>query len=185
VNVTRNPSRLRRKRDRVGQPARCEGWEGEQRVMQSRSIWRPGQPTYPQALSNAGFRLGPDPRRALWRAATCAAQKGRTHGRTDECCCICEESSHAPPISIARSLSPRRSVLRKGRGAGSLRGCRIAKWSMMKRVSGWRSINAVEDPTCDADRLRRGPLRHDFSIAMPDCAAVSYFSGSQLARQAA
>ena len=93
VNVTRNPSRLRRKRDRVGHPARCEGWEGEQHVMQSRSIWRSGQPTYPHALSNAGFRLGPDPRRALWPAARCAAQKGRTHGRTDQCCCICEESS--------------------------------------------------------------------------------------------
>ena len=28
-------------------------------------------------------------------------------------------------------------------------------------------IGCREDPTCDVDRLRRGPLCHDFSIAMP------------------
>jgi hypothetical protein len=68
ASTIRNPSHLRRKRDRAGQPARCEGWEDEQHVMQSRSIRRSGQPSYPQALSNAGFRSGPDPRRALWPA---------------------------------------------------------------------------------------------------------------------
>ena len=41
----------RSRRDR----ARCEGWEGEQHVMQSRSIRRSGQPTCASALSNAGF----------------------------------------------------------------------------------------------------------------------------------
>jgi NAD(P)-dependent dehydrogenase (short-subunit alcohol dehydrogenase family) len=35
--------------------ARCEGWEGEQHVMQSRPIRRSGQPTCASALSNAGF----------------------------------------------------------------------------------------------------------------------------------
>src|SRR6202043_4070847 len=28
-------------------------------------------------------------------------------------------------------------------GAGGVRRCRIARWSMMKRVSGWRSISVV------------------------------------------
>ena len=28
-------------------------------------------------------------------------------------------------------------------GAGGVRGCRIARWSMMKRVSGWRSMSAA------------------------------------------
>ena len=41
---TRNRLRLRCKRDRVGYPALCEGWEGEQHVMQSRSIRRSGHP---------------------------------------------------------------------------------------------------------------------------------------------
>ena len=40
---------------RIGQPARCEGWEGEQHVMQSRSIRRSGQPTRASASQNAGF----------------------------------------------------------------------------------------------------------------------------------
>jgi hypothetical protein len=34
---------------------RCDGWEGEQHVMQSRSIRRSGQPTRASALSNARF----------------------------------------------------------------------------------------------------------------------------------
>ena len=55
VNATRNLPRSRHKRDRAGHPARCEGWEGEQHVMQSRSIRRSGQPTWATALSNARF----------------------------------------------------------------------------------------------------------------------------------
>ena len=47
--------RLRHERDRVEHPARCEGWEGEQHVMQSRSIRRSGQPTCARASSNASF----------------------------------------------------------------------------------------------------------------------------------
>src|SRR4029450_3641954 len=54
--------------------------------MQSRSIRRSGQPTCASAWSNACFGSGPDPRRALWPAALCAALKGRTHGCTDQCC---------------------------------------------------------------------------------------------------
>ena len=52
---------------RAGHPC-FAGLEDEQHVMQSRSIRRSGQPRCPQALSNAGFRSGPDPRRALWPA---------------------------------------------------------------------------------------------------------------------
>jgi hypothetical protein len=50
-----NPSRLQRERDRAGRPAGWEGWEGEQHVMQSRSIRRSGQPTCATASSNARF----------------------------------------------------------------------------------------------------------------------------------
>ena len=65
---TRNPSRLRDERNRAGQLARREGWEGEQHVMQSRSIRRSGQPTCAIAFLNASCWSGPDPRRALWPA---------------------------------------------------------------------------------------------------------------------
>ena len=47
------PAALRVERDRAGYQACCEGWEGEQHVMQSRSIRRSGQPTRASALSNA------------------------------------------------------------------------------------------------------------------------------------
>ena len=55
VSATRNPSRLQRERDRAGHPAGCESWEGEQHVMQSRSIRRSGHPTRATAFSNASF----------------------------------------------------------------------------------------------------------------------------------
>ena len=51
ANATRNPSHWRHKGDR--DHSRCEGWQGEQHVMQSRSSRRSGQPTRATALSNA------------------------------------------------------------------------------------------------------------------------------------
>src|SRR5215468_2995264 len=50
--------------------------------MQSRSIRGSEEPAWVNASLNACLRLGPDPRRALWPAATSAAQTGRTHDRT-------------------------------------------------------------------------------------------------------
>src|SRR6516162_11064607 len=50
--------------------------------MQTRSIRGSGEPAWVNASSNACFRLGPDPRIALWPAASSAAQTGRTHDRT-------------------------------------------------------------------------------------------------------
>ena len=55
-------------------------------VMQTRSIDGSGEPAWVIASTNACERLGPDPRKALWPAALCAAQTGRTHDRTDQCC---------------------------------------------------------------------------------------------------
>jgi transposase len=55
VSATRNPSRSQRERNPAGHPAGCESWEGEQHVMQSRSIRRSGQPTSATASSNATF----------------------------------------------------------------------------------------------------------------------------------
>src|SRR5215472_5670190 len=57
-------------------------WRGHDDVMQTRSIRGSGEPAWVIASLNAYLRLGPDPRRALWPAATSAAQTGRTHDRT-------------------------------------------------------------------------------------------------------
>src|SRR3974390_2535698 len=57
-------------------------WRGHDDVMQTRSIRGSGEPAWVIASLNACLRLGPDPRRALWPAATSAAQTGRTHDRT-------------------------------------------------------------------------------------------------------
>jgi hypothetical protein len=57
-------------------------WRGHNDVMQTRSIRGSGEPAWVIASLNACLRLGPDPRRALWPAATSAAQTGRTHDRT-------------------------------------------------------------------------------------------------------
>src|SRR5262249_10503428 len=45
-------------------------WRGHDDVMQSRSIRGSGEPAWVIASLNACLRLGPDPRRALWPAAT-------------------------------------------------------------------------------------------------------------------
>src|SRR5262252_2269620 len=50
--------------------------------MQTRSFRGSGEPAWVIASSNACFRLGPDPRRALGPAAIRAASTGRTHDRT-------------------------------------------------------------------------------------------------------
>src|SRR5215467_9136554 len=50
--------------------------------MQTRSFRGSGEPAGVNASSNACFRLGPDPRRALGPAAIPAASTGRTHDRT-------------------------------------------------------------------------------------------------------
>jgi hypothetical protein len=57
-------------------------WRGHDDVMQTRSFRGSGEPAWVIASLNACLRLGPDPRRALWPAATPAAQTGRTHDRT-------------------------------------------------------------------------------------------------------
>src|SRR6516162_2300346 len=44
-------------------------WRGHDDVMQTRSIRGSGEPAWVNASSNACFRLGPDPRIALWPAA--------------------------------------------------------------------------------------------------------------------
>ena len=50
--------------------------------MQIRSFRGSGEPVWVSALPSAGFRLGPDPRRALGPAANLAASTGRTRDRT-------------------------------------------------------------------------------------------------------
>src|SRR5215470_12082427 len=59
-----------------------KNWRGHDDVMQTRSTRGSGEPAWVIASLNACLRLGPDPRRALWPAASSAAQTGRTHDRT-------------------------------------------------------------------------------------------------------
>jgi hypothetical protein len=59
-------------------------WQGHNDVMQTRSFRGSGEPAWVIASSNACFRVGPDPRRALGPAAIRAALTGRTHGCTDQ-----------------------------------------------------------------------------------------------------
>ena len=65
-----------------GVPKFWRNWRGHDDVMQTRSIRGSGEPAWVIASLNACLRLGPDPRRALWPAATSVAQTGRTHDRT-------------------------------------------------------------------------------------------------------
>src|SRR5215469_4062114 len=57
-------------------------WRGHDDVMQTRWMLGSGEPAWVIASLNACLRLGPDPRIALWPAASTAAQTGRTHERT-------------------------------------------------------------------------------------------------------
>ena len=66
-------------------------WRGHNDVMQTRSIRGSGEPAWVIASLNACLRLGPDPRRALWPAATSAAQTGRTHDRTRPMLQMCQK----------------------------------------------------------------------------------------------
>ncbi len=54
--------------------------------MQTLSIRGSGEPVRVNASLNACEGLGLDPRKALGPAAIRAAQTGRTHDRTDQCC---------------------------------------------------------------------------------------------------
>ena len=57
------------------------------------------------------------------------------------------------PLTLITAFSRSASSSTFGRsthgccGAGGVRGCRIARWSMMNRASGWRSINAAPAST--------------------------------------
>src|SRR6516225_4988925 len=53
-----------------GVPKFWRNWRGHDDVMQTRLIRGSGEPVWVNASSNACFRLGPDPRRALWPAAS-------------------------------------------------------------------------------------------------------------------
>src|SRR5499426_2317346 len=76
---SRSRSCCRRLSCRTG---KSRNWRGHNDVMQTRSFRGSGEPAWVIASSNACFRLGPDPRRALGPAASRAASTGRTHDRT-------------------------------------------------------------------------------------------------------
>src|SRR5262249_22704049 len=69
-------------RENVSRSIGNTNWRRHDDVMQTRSIRGSGEPVWVIASLNACLRLGPDPRRALWPAATPVAQTGRTHDRT-------------------------------------------------------------------------------------------------------
>src|SRR5215813_15546122 len=54
--------------------------------MQTRSFRGSGEPAWVNASSNACFRLGPDPRRALGPAATAPHQQAGHMTAPDQCC---------------------------------------------------------------------------------------------------
>src|SRR6516165_781603 len=61
-------------------------------VMQTRSIRGSGQPAWVNASLNACFRLGPDPRRALWPAASRPHKQAGHMTAPDQCCSNSESS---------------------------------------------------------------------------------------------
>src|SRR5215831_19677315 len=63
-----------------------KNWRGHDDVMQTRSIRGSGEPAWVNASSNACFRLGPDPRRALGPAATAPHQQAGHMTAPDQCC---------------------------------------------------------------------------------------------------
>src|SRR4051794_38689521 len=66
--------------------ARCEGWEGIQHVMQSRSIRRSGQPLVPPHSQMRAFDRDLISGGHYGQRSCEPHLKGRTHGRTDQCC---------------------------------------------------------------------------------------------------
>src|SRR5215510_10172013 len=72
-------------------------WRGHNDVMQTRSIRGSGEPAWVNASSNACFRLGPDPRRALGPAAAAPHQQAGHMTAPDQCC-----------INVKKLLSIRR-----------------------------------------------------------------------------
>ena len=64
-----------------------KGWEGQTGVNATSRLKPPDQENpYRPSTSSASLWSGPDTRMALWPAALCAAQTGRTHGRTNQRC---------------------------------------------------------------------------------------------------
>jgi hypothetical protein len=60
--------------------------------MQIRSIRGSGEPAWVNASLNACFRLGPDPRRALWPAASRPHKQAGHMTAPDQCCSNSESS---------------------------------------------------------------------------------------------
>src|SRR5262245_14487977 len=69
-----------------GVPKFWRNWRGHDDVMQTRSIRGSGEPVWVSASSNACFRLGPDPRRALWPAASPPHKQAGHMTAPDQCC---------------------------------------------------------------------------------------------------
>src|SRR6516162_3471543 len=61
-------------------------WRGHDDVMQTRSIRGSGEPAWVNASLNACFRLGPDPRIALWPAASPPHKQAGHMTAPDQCC---------------------------------------------------------------------------------------------------
>ena len=69
-----------------GVPKVWRNWRGHDDVMQTRSIRGSGEPVWVNASLNACFRLGPDPRRALWPAASPSHKQAGHMTAPDQCC---------------------------------------------------------------------------------------------------
>ena len=92
-------------------------WRGHDDVMQTRSIRGSGQPAWVNASLNACFRLGPDPRRALWPAASRPHKQAGHMTAPDQCC------------SYVRKFVPRR------RPHMTQSGSRAAQFAVMHKAA--------------------------------------------------
>src|SRR5262245_29121412 len=133
--------------------------------MQTRSFRGSGEPAWVIASSNACFRLGPDPRRALGPAASRAASTGRTHDRTrpmlhqrKKALVNQAPSTHDPKRILRNAQSQERLDISSGSRSGKLRLRRLSKF--LQRRARWREERCagvrgreIEQPVVSARRV--------------------------------
>src|SRR5215470_12130296 len=93
-------------------------WRGHDDVMQTRSIRGSGKPAWVNASLNACFRLGPDPRIALWPAASLPHKQAGHMTASDQCCSNSESSCQGGANGMDPRPSSRSNVgreLQRGR----------------------------------------------------------------------
>src|SRR6516162_7982043 len=86
VDWLSQPERFKKLRQATTVAFEVEGIGEDRRGNQTRSIRGSGQPAWVNASLNACFRLEPDPRRALWPAASRPHKQAGHMTAPDQCC---------------------------------------------------------------------------------------------------